>query len=311
MPKATRDWFGVKDSPICISIDIEHAPDLVADLRARPGAAANRCRHGEYAQSRAFQLLPRNLTARLGWGLALPLLTALLCLCCTTTVWASPPFDANDAMITETGHTEVFVFNEFEGLGKDFAGASGLDMTHGVNEWMQIGLVLPLQYEHAGGEGWQSGFGDIEVNTKIKLLQQEKAGLTLAIEPTMTLPTAKHGFGAGKVSAFFPIWLQRDIGKWSVYGGGGYHVNPGVDARNNWTGSVVATHEVSDKLMLGLEVSREGPDAADAVASSALRLGAGYSFSEHAALLLSGGPRFEAGGGQALYHGYLAILLNF
>ena len=262
-------------------------------------------------QTRAFGLLPGNFTARLGQGLARLLLTTLLCLGGATAVWASPPFEANDAMVTETGHTEVFVFNEFEGLGKAFAGAAGLDMTHGVNEWMQIGLVLPWQYEHAAGEGWPSGFGDIEVNTKIKLLKPDKAGITLAIEPTMTLPTAKHGFGAGKVGAFLPIWVQRDMGKWSAYGGGGYRINPGVDARNNWTGSVVVTREVSDKLMLGLEVSREGPDAVDAVASSALRLGASYSFSDHAALLLSGGPRFEGGGGPALYHGYLALLRNF
>ena len=256
-------------------------------------------------------MLPGIFTARLGQDLARLLLTSLLCLGWATAVRASPPFDANDAMITETGHTEVFVFNEFEGRGKDFAGATGLDMTHGVNEWMQIGLVLPLQYEHVASDGWQSGFGDIEVNTKIKLLRQEMAGITLAIEPTMTLPTAKRGFGAGEASVFLPIWVQHDMGKWSVYGGGGYHVNPGVEARNNWTGSVVATREVSDKLVLGLEVSREGPDAVDAVASSALRLGASYSFSAHAALLLSAGPRFERGGGPTPYHGYMALLLNF
>ena len=30
-----------------------------------------------------------------------------------------------------------------------------------------------------------------------------------------------RGLGTGAIHAFFPIWLQKDFGKWSIYGGGG------------------------------------------------------------------------------------------
>jgi hypothetical protein len=263
---------------------------------------------GDVFPASGFVLILRILSVR---RLMRSCLGAMLCLGGSYAVRASPPFDANDAMITASGHTELYMFNEFEGLGKDFAGVTGLDLTHGITDWMQFGVVLPLHYDHVGGAKWRSGFGDIEVNTKIKLLKQENAGITLAIEPSMTLPTAKQGFGAGKVSAFLPVWVQHDMGQWSIYGGGGYHINPGAGAHNNWTGSIVVTHDVTDKFMIGLEATREGPDAEDAVASSALRLGASYSFNDHAALLLSGGLRFEQGGGTPRFHGYLAVLLDF
>jgi hypothetical protein len=44
----------------------------------------------------------------------------------------------------------------------------------------------------------------------------------IAAFPGVTLPTATHGMGAGKATALLPVWAQKDMGPWSVFGGGGF-----------------------------------------------------------------------------------------
>jgi len=36
------------------------------------------------------------------------------------------------------------------------------------------------------------------------------------------------------VQAFLPVWMQKDVGDWTVYGGGGYWINPGAGQKNWW-----------------------------------------------------------------------------
>jgi hypothetical protein len=40
--------------------------------------------------------------------------------------------------------------------------------------------------------------------------------------PLLELPTGNEhrGLGAGHVSAFLPIWVQKSFGEWTTYGGG-------------------------------------------------------------------------------------------
>jgi hypothetical protein len=38
------------------------------------------------------------------------------------------------------------------------------------------------------------------------------------------VPTGNEsrGLGAGHVQLYLPIWFQKDFGKWTTYGGGGF-----------------------------------------------------------------------------------------
>ncbi|OYY67837.1 MAG: hypothetical protein B7Y44_10880 [Sphingomonadales bacterium 28-55-16] len=66
-----------------------------------------------------------------------------------------------------------------------------------------------------------------------------------------------EGKGAGKFTALFPVWVQKDLGPWSIFGGGGYAINTGVGNNDYWTGGVAVSHHVTPKLLLGIEGNRQ------------------------------------------------------
>ncbi len=56
-----------------------------------------------------------------------------------------------------------------------------------------------------------------------------------AIYPLLEAPTgdAARGRGTGRTHAFVPLWVQKDFGDWTTYGGGGYWINPGPATRTS------------------------------------------------------------------------------
>jgi hypothetical protein len=50
----------------------------------------------------------------------------------------------------------------------------------------------------------------------------------------LEVPTGSKsdGLGSGQMQAFLPLWLQKCVGDWTVYGGGGYGINPGAGNEN-------------------------------------------------------------------------------
>lgn len=116
--------------------------------------------------------------------------------------------------------------------------------------------------------------------------------------------------GAGRVTGLLPVWAQKDFGPWSVFGGGGYAINPGAGNRNYWTGGVALTRTFGERLLVGVEVDRQGADTVGGRASTSLGLGAIYDLPGPLRLLASGGPTYEDGGGRA-FHLFVALGLDF
>lgn len=156
-----------------------------------------------------------------------------------------------------------------------------------------------------------SGLGDLEMSVKYRFYHDEAAGISIATFPGISLPTAGHGLGGDHVTALLPIWGQRDFGHWSVFGGGGYAINPGSGNRNYWTGGIALARQVSDDLLIGIEADRQGPDEVGARASTSLGVGTIVQLPKPFRLLASAGPTFSDGGGAADFHGFMAFGLDF
>ena len=124
------------------------------------------------------------------------------------------------------------------------------------------------------------------------------------------MPTASKGRGAGRVTALLPIWVQKDSGPWSVFGGGGYAINPGAGNRDYWTGGLAVSRQFGERVMIGIEADRQGSDAVGARATTRLNLGAIYDLPGPLRLLASGGPTLEDGGGKG-FHTFAAVGLDF
>lgn len=227
-----------------------------------------------------------------------------------TAAQAGPPFLTDDPEPTETGHWEIYApLFEAEGSGNDFEGSFGAEINYGPVKDVQLTLGLPLAYMH-DATGWTSGAGDLAASVKYRFYHDEAAGVQIAAFPGITLPTASKGLGAGHVTALLPIWVQKDLGKWSVFGGGGYAINPGIGNRDYWTGGIALTRQLGGKLLVGVEADRQGADVMGGHATTSLGLGAIYDLPGPFRLLASGGPTFEDRGGRS-FHAFAALELDF
>jgi hypothetical protein len=227
------------------------------------------------------------------------------------TAVAGPPFLTDDPVPTDTRHWEIYgPLIEAEGRGEDFSGAAGVELNYGAAPGLQLTLGLPVAYAH-DASGWRSGAGDVKLSAKYRFYHDEAAGLSIAVFPGVTLPTGTNGMSAGKVTALLPIWAQKDMGPWSVFGGGGYAINPGEGNRDFWKGGVAVTRSFGERLLVGLEADRQGADTEGGSGATSLGIGAIYQLKKPLRLLASGGPTFDDDGGNAGFHAFVALGWDF
>jgi hypothetical protein len=165
-----------------------------------------------------------------------------------------------------------------------------------------------MAYMHDAG-GWHWATGDLGLSLKYRFYH-DQSGLQLAVFPAITLPTAGDGLGAGRVTALLPVWAQKDWGPWSVFGGGGYAINPGLGNRDYWTGGIAVSRQLTERWLVGAEMQHDGPDTVGGNAATRLGVAAIYDLPGAPRLMASGGPTFEHGGSTG-FHVFAAFNLVF
>jgi hypothetical protein len=197
---------------------------------------------------------------------------------------------------------------EVEGRDADLAGAVGVELNFGAAQDLQLTVGLPASYARDDG-GWQWGAGDLEVSAKYRFYHRED--VSIAVFPGLALPTGSNGMSAGKITALLPVWAQKNVGPWSVFGGGGYAINPGSGNRNYLTGGVAVTRSYSERLMMGVEIDRQGADTVGGSGSTSLGMGMILDLEGPFRLLGSAGPTFDDAGGSVGFHAFIALGLDF
>ena len=236
-------------------------------------------------------------------------LTACSVACAAAPALAGPPYLTDDPVPTDPGHWEIYAFNSGEGRRSTLEADSGLDLNYGAIDGVQLTATLPLSFSHQPHDGWHGGTGDLELGVKYRFFQNEKIGLSAAIFPRVILPTASHSPGE-KTRLLLPLWLGKDFkGGTSLFGGGGYDINPGVGNRDFWQAAVAVTQDVGKGASIGAEFTRQGSDTAGGTAQTRAGIGSILKLSEHANLLMSGGPTWADH--RTGYHFYAALGLNF
>lgn len=226
------------------------------------------------------------------------------------TAWAGPPFLTDDPEPTETRHWEIYgPLLEGEGRGVDSEGSTGVELNYGPMRDLQITVGLPVAFAHdRGGMTW--GAGDAAVSAKYRFYHDEKAGLSVAVFPGLTLSTATHALGEGRVTGFLPVWFQKDSGSWSYFGGGGYAIHPGPGNRDSWTGGLAVSKAVTERWLIGIEADRSGANTVDGSASTSLGVGSVCQLKSPFRVLASAGPTFDDGNSSAGFHFFAALGLD-
>ena len=182
---------------------------------------------------------------------------------------------------------------------------------------MNYGLVKDLQLTAVVEADFESHeptrFGDVELGVKYRPIHQQDNGLLpdIAFFPTVILPTGHHPAGAKKTALFLPIWAQKDFGPWSLFGGGGYTIHPGLDNRNFWEQGIALSREVGPHLSIGAEIYHHGPEEVGERAYTGVNAGITYELSERWSLLASAGPGIQHAHDGGKINAYAALLANF
>lgn len=239
-----------------------------------------------------------------------PLLAGLLAALGCYPACAGPPFLTDDPEPTDTGHWEIYApLFEGSGTGSEFEGSLGAELNYGAAPGLQLTVGLPMAFVH-DTHGFDWGRGDLAVSAKYRFFHDDKAGISIATFPGITLPTASKHMGNSKVTALLPVWAQKDSGPWSVFGGGGYAINPGAGNRNYWTYGLAVTRQLGKKLLIGAEVDRDEADTVGGHGSTSLGIGSIIQLKAPFRLLASGGPTFPDDSGKAEFHFFTAVGLD-
>jgi len=201
---------------------------------------------------------------------------------------AGPPFVNDDPEPTDLGHWEIYNFAAATRIPGETTGQAGIDINYGGAKDLQLTAVVPVEFQ----TGVAAGLGDIELGAKYRFLHQAQGGLTpdVAFFPRVFAPTQPRRFGDQGVNLLLPLWAQKDFGAWSLFGGGGYQLNPGAGERNFWQSGLALSRALSDRLSLGAEIYHQTPDSQGAKPFTGVNLGGALRVSQHWSLLASAGP---------------------
>lgn len=233
---------------------------------------------------------------RLGLVSGLCLLTGMMA---AGPAFAGPPFLTDDPEPVELGHWEVYGFSfGANGHGDTNGLGPSVEVNYGAAPGLQLHFIGGFAYDHQDGS-LNMGVSDTEFGAKLRFVDPEKDDWypQVGVFPIVVMPTgnARRGLGAGEWQEFLPLWLQKDWGDWTTYGGGGYWINPGPGNRNYWFFGWLLQRKITENVTLGGELFHQTSPTVDGNASTGFNLGGQYDFTDHDHLL------FSAGRGGTLY----------
>jgi hypothetical protein len=210
---------------------------------------------------------------------------ALACALAASPGVASPPFETDDAEPTEYGHFETYLFTSGSRAQPGMSGtALGFEITYGLLPDLEIGVEVPWDYERADDRGSRFGVTSAQVSLQYRFVHEDEDGWLpqISFAPAIVMPLggAGHRMTDSETREFLPVWAQKAVGDWLVFGGGGYWINPGRDNRDFWFFGVAALRRVTDKLQLGIEVFHEGAEVRGETGGAGVNVGAVYELSE-------------------------------
>ena len=197
---------------------------------------------------------------------------------------AGPPYQSDDPEPTDYGHYEIYTFNKGALSGGQASGASGIDFNYGAAPNLQLTATVPAAFESEPGSLGAFGFGNVELAAKYRFLRQDSFGLDVSLFPRLFLPSPSS-LGDREASLLLPIWVQKDWGDISAFGGGGCQFTITGQSKRFCLYGATVTRQVLPELQLGVEVFHQTTDFSGARPITTLGAGARYDLSEHYHLL--------------------------
>jgi hypothetical protein len=183
-------------------------------------------------------------------------------------------------------------------------------LNYGVVPNVQLHLIAPVAYNASFDGSTHYGYGDTELGVKFRFIQETENLPQVGIFPLLEVPTGSErgGLGSGHLQAFLPLWLQKSFGDWTVYGGGGYGINPGAGNEDWGFSGVVVQRQVTKKVLFGAEVYHRTTMQTGGHDDTAFNIATIIDLTEHQHLLFSTGRSID---GPTHFQLYVAYQFTF
>jgi hypothetical protein len=231
---------------------------------------------------------------------------------------AGPPFLTDDPEPVDYQHYEFYTFTTGTAVSGDTSGVGpAWEFNYGIIPNGQFHVIVPMAFDSPAGSPSQFGYGDTELGFKYRFIQEDKNGTTpmVGVFPLIELPTGDQGagLGAGHARAYFPVWVQKDLGNdWLTYGGGGYWINHGGGTldRDYWFFGWLVQKQVTKQLAIGGELFHETAQTIGGKETTGFNVGAVYDIDDHNHVLLSAGRALQNASATNLFSWYLGYQIT-
>jgi hypothetical protein len=228
-----------------------------------------------------------------------------------TAALCGPPYISDDPNPTDYEHFEIYAFAQGTVSRDGDGGAAGIDFNYGATPDIQLTAAVPVAFEDVPHGDTQAGIGNIELAVKYRVAHQDDLGWDIAVFPRLFLPSASSTVGDPHASFFLPVWLEKDFGKWSTFGGGGCELNNGGDSQNFCLAGWALARQVLPNLQLGAEIVHQTADTKGGHASTAIGAGLKYDITDNYHVLAYAGPGLQNASETGRYNWYTSILFTF
>jgi hypothetical protein len=229
----------------------------------------------------------------------------------TVPAFAGPPYVTDDPEPTPYRGYEIY-------LASDYARSpDGVDVTvphlefnYGLMPNVQVTTTIPLAGSQFPHGAMHLGYGDTEFEIKARLIQETDHFPQISIAPTVVLPSgnARNNLGGGYEKAFYPIWAEKALGKYTLFGGGGRWHNPGADNQDYTFTGVAVIRDMGHGLTVGTELFGQSADTVGGSGSVGFNFGANRQIDEHHEILVSLGRSLRGPNTFSAYAAYGLIL---
>jgi hypothetical protein len=224
---------------------------------------------------------------------------------------AGPPFVSDDPQPTDTGHFEIYVFDNGVSTRTGTAGEAGVDFNYGAAPDLQLTATVPEGYDEPRGAGTHVGLGNVEFAAKYRFLRQDTFGIDVSVFPRIFLPSGSDAIGDNHVSLLLPVWMQKDFtDRWSAFGGGGCTFNA-IHAADFCEAGAVLTYQILPKLQIGGELYHQTADRQGTPASTSSGIGWRYDLNDNTHLLGYVRRGIENADETDRYSWYASVLFTF
>jgi hypothetical protein len=225
--------------------------------------------------------------------------------------YAGPPFVSDDPQPTDYGHFEIYTFTQGSEARGGIGTATGIDFNYGALPDLQLTAVLPIEAEIPASGPNVAGIGNIELAAKYRFLHQDDFGWDVAVFPRVFLPSGSALVGERHASFLLPLWMQKDFGAWSTFGGGGCAINRGGDSQDYCLMGWALTRHILPNLTMGAEIVHQSADTKGGRAFTGTGAGLIYDFNENLHLLAYAGPGLQNAAATARTSWYTSVLFTF